>query len=461
MIPTFAFPGESAPGQFGPDQPDPPPLDVRMDPQHLVDRHALGDADDRLHAGVDRLVHRVRGERRRHEDHGGVRAGLGCSGGDRVEDRDALDVLTALAGRHSRDDLRAVLPVAKAVEATLGSRQPWTTSRVSVSTRMAISRRRQLHGASGAVEHRRLRVHVRRVRLTEQPTSFLGVRPVEPDDDRVLDPHLRERLQDPASNLVAAGDPAEDVEEDRAHVRVLRDDLERVDDALRVAAAAEVAEVRRPAADERHDVHGRHRQAGSVPEHPDVTVELHVGDALLAGERLQRIRGGDVAHLGEVRMPEERVVVDRELRVERSNLAVGRHDERVDLAERRIAADERVVQLSDDRHDLLLLGRILDPGLIHEPPRVPRVKALEWIHVQPDEGVRARRRDLLDVHAALRREHEERALRAAIEGDRQVVLARDLRGPLDPHLLDRVASNVHAEDLRCPRPAPPPASLRA
>ena len=38
------------------------------------------------------------------------------------------------------------------------------------------------------------------------------------------------------------------------HLRVARDHLERVDDALRVAAAAEVAEVRGPAADERDDV---------------------------------------------------------------------------------------------------------------------------------------------------------------------------------------------------------------
>ena len=147
-------------------------------------------------------------------------------------------------------------------------------------------------------------------------------------------------------------------------------------------------------------------------------------------------------------MPEERVVVDGELRVERSHLALGRHDERVDLAERRVAGDEGLVQLSDDRHDLLLLGRILDAGLIHEPPRVPRVIALERVDVQPDERVRARRGDLLDVHATLRREHEERLLRAAIERDREVVLARDLRGALDPHLLDRVAANVHAEDLR-------------
>ena len=60
-----------------------------------------------------------------------------------------------------------------------------------------------------------------------------------------VDPHLVERREDAAGDLVAARDPAEDVEEDRAHLRVARDHLERVDDALRVSPAAEVAEVRR------------------------------------------------------------------------------------------------------------------------------------------------------------------------------------------------------------------------
>ena len=49
----------------------------------------------------------------------------------------------------------------------------------------------------------------------------------------------------PRAHLVAARDPAEDVEEHRLHLRVARDHLERVDDALRVAAAAQVAEVGR------------------------------------------------------------------------------------------------------------------------------------------------------------------------------------------------------------------------
>ena len=69
----------------------------------------------------------------------------------------------------------------------------------------------------------------------------------------------------------------------------------------RIAAAAEVAEVRRPAARDDDDVHRRHRQPGAVAEDPDRAVELHVRHALLARERLQRVRRRDVAHLGDVR----------------------------------------------------------------------------------------------------------------------------------------------------------------
>ena len=198
--------------------------------------------------------------------------------------------------------------------------------------------------------------------LGEDLPPLLRVRAVEADDDRVLDRGLVERLQHPARDLVAARDPAEDVEEDRLHLRVGADDLERIDHALRVTAAAEVAEVRRPPAGERDHVQRRHDEAGAVAEDPDLAVELHVRDAFLArGALLGRVRL-EVAHLGDVGVLVERVVVDRELRVERLDLALGRHDQRVDLAEHRVGADERVVELLDDGEDLLLLVRVVDPG---------------------------------------------------------------------------------------------------
>ena len=108
-------------------------------------------------------------------------------------------------------------------------------------------------------------------------------------------------VEDAARDLVAARDAAEDVEEDRAHLVVARDHLERSDDAGGRAAAAEVAEVRGPPAGDDDHVDGRHREAGAVAEDPDRAVELHVDDAALAGERLERVGRLRVAQLGEVR----------------------------------------------------------------------------------------------------------------------------------------------------------------
>ena len=97
--------------------------------------------------------------------------------------------------------------------------------------------------------------------------------------------------------------------------------------------------------------------------------------------------------------------------------------------------------------DLLLLARILDAGAVDEPARDPRLEALERVDVQAHERVGIVRGDLLDLDAALRREHEERLLRAAVERDREVVLLRDVGGLLDPDLLDDVAADVEADDL--------------
>ena len=67
--------------------------------------------------------------------------------------------------------------------------------------------------------------------------------------------------------------------------------------------------------------------------------------------------------------------------------------------------------------------------------------------MQSRERVRVLLGDLLDLDAAFRREHEERLLRAAVEGDREVVLLRDVGRLLDPHLPHDVAVDVEPEDV--------------
>ena len=79
---------------------------------------------------------------------------------------------------------------------------------------------------------------------------------------------------------------------------------------------------------------------------------------------------------------------------------------------------------------------------------MPGLEPLLRIDVEPDEAVGARCGDLLDVDAALRREHEEGLLLAAVEREREVVLARDVGCLLDPQPAHDVSLDVHAEDRR-------------
>src|SRR3954468_22528916 len=103
----------------GADQSGPRALQVREHAQLVVGRDALGDRDDQRDAGVGGLEDRVGGEARRHEDHRDVRAGLGDRVAERVEHRDALDVLPGLAGGDAGDDVRPVVLVVERVERTL------------------------------------------------------------------------------------------------------------------------------------------------------------------------------------------------------------------------------------------------------------------------------------------------------------------------------------------------------
>jgi hypothetical protein len=101
MIPTFALPGrQDARAVRADDVGDVADrLQVGEDAQLVVGGDALGDRDDRLDARVGRLEDRVGGEARRDEDHRRVRALLVHGVVERVEHRDALDVLAALARR--------------------------------------------------------------------------------------------------------------------------------------------------------------------------------------------------------------------------------------------------------------------------------------------------------------------------------------------------------------------------
>ncbi len=121
--PDLAFPRRYDSRAVRPDEPRSALAEVRKDPHHVEDRHALGDADDELDAGVRRFADRIRRERRRHVDDARVGPRLGHRLGHRVEDGDAaVGLLPALAGRDPAHDLRPVSDHLARVERSVPAR---------------------------------------------------------------------------------------------------------------------------------------------------------------------------------------------------------------------------------------------------------------------------------------------------------------------------------------------------
>ena len=98
------------------------------------------------------------------------------------------------------------------------------------------------------------------------------------------------------------------------------------------------------------------------------------------------------------------------------------------------------------------------PGVEAQSAGVERLEADQRVDVQPRQPLGRRRGDLLDLDAARGRQHEERPLRAAVEGDREVVLALDVGARSIQTRRTVWPLDVHAEDRRAraarPRPGP-------
>ena len=177
------------------------------------------------------------------------------------------------------------------------------------------------------------------------------------------------------------------------------DDLEGRRHLLLGGAAADVEEVGGLHAVELDDVHGGHGEAGAVDHAADLAVELDVVEVVLGGLDLGRVFLVDVAQLGDVLVPEERVVVEVDLGVEAEELAGLGHDQRVDLEQRSCPSRRRRVELADQLDALvdLVACQLQRRG---DFAAVERRIAGGRIDRQRDDLVGRVVRDLLDVHAA-------------------------------------------------------------
>ena len=78
---------------------------------------------------------------------------------------------------------------------------------------------------------------------------------------------------------------------------------------------------------------------------------------------------------------------------------------------------------------------------------VSAVEPVDRVDVEPHDRVGVLLGDLLDLDAALGRQHQQVLLRRPVEGEAGVVLLGDVGRVLDPDPLDDVALDVHPEDV--------------
>ena len=106
----------------------------------------------------------------------------------------------------------------------------------------------------------------------------------------------------------------------------------------------------------------RHRKSRTVDDAADVAVEADVGKSAIRRVGFARVFLALVAKLGDVRPPEQRVFVERHLRVERHNLLFLGYDERIDLNHHRVEIAEGAIATHDRGHEL-----VDDLGINAEP----------------------------------------------------------------------------------------------
>ncbi len=157
---------------------------------------------------------------------------------------------------------------------------------------------------------------------------------------------LHDALRDP----VAAIDAGEDVDEDALHIAVGEHEPEGGRDTIGRGAAADIEEVRRAAAGMLDHVHRRHGEAGAVDDAADLAFETDVVEIVLGRLRLARVLLLRIEHRRDIRAAEQRVVVERHLRIEREHAVVGGDDQRIDLEHRGVAIAEGAIGAEDRRH---------------------------------------------------------------------------------------------------------------
>lgn len=148
--------------------------------------------------------------------------------------------------------------------------------------------------------------------------------------------------------------------------------------------------------------------------------------------QLQRVPFAGIGQPGKFRVAEQGVVLEVELGVQRQNIPVFRHNERIDFRQGsvlfRIQAEQILQQAGAG---VQVSARESQKG--RGPPRLEVRQAVQRISHDTDETLRRVCGHGFNIHASVRAGHQDRAARRAIQRDRRVQLARDLLPAFHQH----------------------------
>ena len=147
--------------------------------------------------------------------------------------------------------------------------------------------------------------------------SFVPVRRITMG---TVDLELPRGGHDAVGHVVGSRDAAENIEEDRFDVGIAGDDLERGNHFLGIRAAADVEEVGRISPVELDQIHRGHGESRAVHHAADIAIELDERQVGPPRRRLARLLRRVVTQQAEIRAPEQLVVVDHDLGVEREHV---------------------------------------------------------------------------------------------------------------------------------------------
>src|SRR5262249_17088963 len=188
-------------------------------------------------------------------------------------------------------------------------------------------------------------------------------------------------------------------------------------------------EVGRPAAEVANDVHGRHGEAGAVRQHADIAVELDELQTVFRTTLFQRGHRSGGPEPDDVPLPIGGGIVEHEFALERYHAPIPELRQRIDLKKLSVAPSIGRIEARKNICDAYL--RIAELQASQHRDEIDRARLDVQIDVLAPDRIGFGGRDLLNVHAALRREQNERLARVRIGQNGRIEFMRDVRLFLD------------------------------